>query len=186
MNSKLVSGYKRANRFSSILMSLMFMSASFAASASLPKEVAKNVPNAAVVGQDMFTYYFFDVYEATLFAPQGKYDKDKPLALTLKYQRSLDGKKIAERSIDEMQKQASLDSEKSKRWLQDMINIFPDVSEGDVITGVATEEGNALFFYNGKEAGEVKDPEFTQKFFDIWLSEDTSEPKFRKALLGKN
>lgn len=187
MNSlanKLGTVVKRAAFLSLTMMSISLMSVSFASNAALPSPVSDSVPNAEVVGKDMFTYYLFDVYEATLFAPKGEYEKGKPIALTLKYQRSLDGKKIAERSIDEMKKQAKLDSEKAKRWLQDMVDIFPDVKEGDVLTGVATEEGNALFYFNGENAGEVKDPEFTQKFFDIWLGENTSEPKFRRALLG--
>jgi hypothetical protein len=182
--NKLSTVVKRAAFLSLTMMSISLMSVSFASHAALPSPVSESVPNAEVVGKDMFTYYLFDVYEATLFAPKGEYEKGKPIALTLKYQRSLDGKKIAERSIDEMKKQAKLDSDKAKRWLKDMVDIFPDVKEGDVLTGVATEEGNALFYFNGENAGEVKDPEFTQKFFDIWLGENTSEPKFRRALLG--
>ena len=130
MNSlanKLGTVVKRAAFLSLTMMSISLMSVSFASNAALPSPVSESVPNAEVVGKDMFTYYLFDVYEATLFAPKGEYEKGKPIALTLKYQRSLDGKKIAERSIDEMKKQAKLDSEKAKRWLQDMVDIFPDV-----------------------------------------------------------
>jgi hypothetical protein len=38
---------------------------------------------------------------------------------------------------------------------------------------------------NGEMSDEIQDSTFTQRFFDIWLSEKTSEPKFRKKLLGK-
>jgi hypothetical protein len=41
-----------------------------------------------------------------------------------------------------------------------------------------------VFYSNGEEIGSVDDSEFTTSFFNIWLGEKTSEPKFRKALLG--
>ena len=102
------------------------------------------------------------------------------------YQRDLEGKKIAERSIDEMKKQGSVSADDADKWLSLMERIFPDVSEGDVITGIATKEGTSVFYVNGEKADEINDVTFTQRFFDIWLSDETSEPKFRKKLLGKD
>ncbi len=116
----------------------------------------------------MFSYYFWDVYTGELYAPEGEYANQPPFALKLTYQRDLEGKKIAQRSIDEMKKQGDLSADDSDKWLSLMNSIFPDVSEGDVITGIATKDGRV----------------FTQRFFDIWLSDKTSEPKFRKKLLG--
>jgi hypothetical protein len=96
----------------------------------------------------------------------------------------LEGKKIAQRSIDEMKKQGDLSADDSDKWLSLMNSIFPDVSEGDVITGIATKDGTSVFYVNGEKADEIEDKVFTQRFFDIWLSDKTSEPKFRKKLLG--
>ncbi|MED5425443.1 MAG: chalcone isomerase family protein, partial [Pseudomonadota bacterium] len=93
-------------------------------------------------------------------------------------------KKIAQRSIDEMKKQGDLSADDSDKWLSLMNSIFPDVSEGDVITGIATKDGTSVFYVNGEKADEIEDKVFTQRFFDIWLSDKTSEPKFRKKLLG--
>lgn len=154
------------------------------ASENIPREVQERVPNAKVVGEKMFTYYFWDVYRASLFAPNGEYEEGGVFALKLNYQRELEGKKIAQRSIDEMKKQADLPKEKADEWLDSMESIFPDVSDGHVLTGIATEDGNTVFYSNGEEIGSVDDSEFTTSFFNIWLGEKTSEPKFRKALLG--
>ena len=96
----------------------------------------------------------------------------------------MEGKKIAQRSIDEMKKQGDLSADDSDKWLSLMNSIFPDVSEGDVITGIATKDGTSVFYVNGEKADEIEDKVFTQRFFDIWLSDKTSEPKFRKKLLG--
>jgi hypothetical protein len=153
---------------------------------SLPKEIQDNVPNAALVGEDMFTYYFWDVYLASLYAPNGRYNTEDVFALRLKYQRDLEGKKIAQRSIDEMKKQSSLSQEQAKAWLNKMESIFPDVSDGDVLTGVATKNGTSVFYFNGEKVDSVEDADFTARFFNIWLGESTSEPKFRKALLGES
>ena len=83
-----------------------------------------------------------------------------------------------------MKKQGYLSADDSDKWLSLMNSIFPDVSEGDVITGIATKDGRSVFYVNGEKADEIEDKVFTQRFFDIWLSDKTSEPKFRKKLLG--
>jgi hypothetical protein len=41
------------------------------------------------------------------------------------------------------------------------------------------------FFHNGNPRGEVRDAEFTRRFFGIWLGEATSEPALRDSLLGR-
>ncbi|AXT39398.1 hypothetical protein D1814_12285 [Alteromonas sp. BL110] len=150
------------------------------------ENINEYVPNAKLVGKGMFSYYFWDVYTGELFASGGEYDNQPPFALRLTYQRDLEGKKIAERSIDEMKKQGDIAAEDADKWLSLMERIFPDVSEGDVITGIATKEGTSVFYVNGEKADEISDKTFTQRFFDIWLSDETSEPKFRKKLLGKD
>jgi len=148
------------------------------------KHIRNYVPNAKLVGKGMFSYYFWDVYTGELYAPEGEYANQPPFALKLTYQRDLEGKKIAQRSIDEMKKQGDLSADDSDKWLSLMNSIFPDVSEGDVITGIATKDGTSVFYVNGEKADEIEDKAFTQRFFDIWLSDKTSEPKFRKKLLG--
>ena len=176
--------------FLSLLVGAMFMSnKAFAQDENSQNasadRIEEHVPKAKLVGKGMFSYYFWDVYTGELFAPEGTYNNAPPFALRLTYQRDLEGKKIAERSIDEMKKQGDVSSDNAQKWLALMEDIFPDVSEGDVITGIATEDGKSIFYVNGEMSDEIQDSTFTQRFFDIWLSEKTSEPKFRKKLLGK-
>jgi len=150
----------------------------------IPIEVRQHVPDANLVGEGMFTFYFWDVYRASLYAPNRNYDHAKPFALRLTYQRELEGKKIAQRSIDEMKKQGSLSNDVAETWLSKMESIFPDVSEGDVLTGIAINKEETQFYFNGEYIDAVQDSDFTSRFFDIWLGNKTSEPKFRKLLLG--
>ena len=64
--------------------------------------------------------------------------------------------------------------------------IFPDVDDGDVVTVLYIPEKGALFFFNGKPCGAIKDNVLAQRFFGIWFSPNTSEPELRAALLHLN
>ena len=49
----------------------------------------------------------------------------------------------------------------------------------------ADEPGQgAQFWFNGASRGRVADPLFSERFFGIWLSPQTSEPGLRGKLLG--
>ena len=174
--------YASLNLALAVGISLLVLSKNVLAQ-SVPDYVTKQVPEAKVVGNAMFTYLFWDVYDATLYAPKGEWQSNAPFALKLDYQRGLDGKKIAQRSVDEMRKQGISDEAKLSEWRDKMVALFPDVEDGDVITGVATSNRASEFYINGELVGKIEDENFTQAFFDIWLSEKTSEPKLRKALL---
>ncbi|WP_339144272.1 chalcone isomerase family protein [Pseudoalteromonas galatheae] len=153
--------------------------------ASTSDVVNQFIENPQQVGKtSRMTYLFWDVYDASLYAPQGVYSKEQPFVLALHYLRALDGKEIAKRSLKEMQKQGFSNSSLGEQWLTKMVKIFPDVSEGTVLYGLRTLNGYTQFYEGDKLIGEVKDSEFTTRFFDIWLSEKTSEPTMRSELLG--
>lgn len=165
-----------------ILLSLLFISTQALSAASAP--VKSELDNPQVVGEGKFTYYFWDVYNATLYAPDGNWNNNGAFALNLEYLRDFEGKKIAKRSIEEMRKQGMTDEDLLEQWRQKMEEIFPDVSDGDSITGVATREKTTRFFLNSDFIGEVADASFTEHFFNIWLGKKTSEPELRDKLIG--
>lgn len=141
------------------------------------------VPKAAVVGQGRFTWFGFHVYDGILFAPDGKYAPDQPLALELTYAHEIKGAKIAERSIDEIAGLGVGTEAECIAWLPLLMKIFPDVRENDRIAGIWTGV-KALFFHNGRPVGEITDVKLARAFFAIWLDARTSAPAFRKNLLG--
>lgn len=145
---------------------------------------ARHVPDADLVGKARLKVLFWKVYDAELYAPNGDWSADEPFALSLNYLRKLEGEQIAKRTIVEMRKQGFEDEVTLARWFDDMRSIIPDVEKNTRITGVADDDQNTLFYSKGKLIGEIKDPLFTQKFFDIWLSEKSSQPKMRNKLLG--
>ena len=157
------------------------------AQAAVPAEVASELPGARLLGNGRLTFFGLHVYDARLWTPEG-FSADRftthPLALELEYARTLYGHLIAERSIEEMRRAGALSDEVAQRWLDTMKRIFPDVNKGDRITGVQRPAEATRIFVNATLRGEVRDADFTRRFFGIWLAPQTSEPKLRQALLG--
>ena len=154
-----------------------------------PTEVAAELPGAKLLGNGRLTYFGLHIYDARLWVADG-FTADNfgkfPLALELEYARTLLGKLIAERSLDEMKRVGGFSDEQGQRWLAAMTQTFADVNKGDRLTGVHRPGEAAGFFLNAKSRGEVRDADFARRFFGIWLSAQTSEPKLRAALLGLN
>jgi len=152
-----------------------------------PSEVASEWPQARLVGRGQMRFVGLRIYDAWLWSPARPTAEDwasQPLALELQYARKLVGVQIAERSLEEMRRQGPIAPALAERWLSTMKTTFPDVREGDRLTGVYRPGAAARFFHNGAARGEWSDPAMAQRFFGIWLSPQTSEPALREALLG--
>jgi len=145
------------------------------------------LPGARLHGRGEMSFLGQTVYEARLWVTDG-FSPDaytrRPLALELTYAMSLPGRRLASRSLQEMQRQRTLTAAQRSRWLAAMEQAFPDVAKGDRLLGVLVPGSGARFFHNGDLRGEVADPEFATLFFGVWLSPRTSEPALRSMLLG--
>jgi hypothetical protein len=157
------------------------------AQSGLPTEVAAELPQALSAGSSRMRFFGLSIYDARLWVAPGflatSYAKF-PMALELTYLRTLYGKSIAERSLKEMQRAGPMAAEVEHRWLGAMLEAFPDVKDGDRITGVHLPDVGARFYFNGQLRSTVKDVAFSRLFFGIWLSDTTSEPRLRKELLA--
>ncbi len=156
-------------------------------SAIAPPEVLRELPAARLFGSGRLRRFLFHVYDARLWTGPGfevaRFSME-PLALELEYGRTLYGPLIAERSIEEMRRGGDISLAQQGVWLAAMQRAFPDVNEGDRMTGVQLPGVATRFFVNGRLTGEVRDAEFTRLFFGIWLAPHTSEPRLRAALLA--
>ena len=65
-----------------------------------------------------------------------------------------------------------------------MQDIFPDVENGTILTGVYYPNNKTVFYRDDGEIGTITDIEFGKWFFNIWLGEKTAFPKMRADLLG--
>lgn len=138
------------------------------------------------IGEARLSMLFWDIYDIELYAENGAVNEKDALALAITYMVEIEGADIADRSAQEMRKQGSATEVQLATWHTQMKEIFPDVSEGTKLVGVKNPTGEAVFYHDGKRVGTVKDPDFTDAFFDIWLSEKTSEPELREQLLAGN
>jgi hypothetical protein len=164
---------------------IVFALALFVLSPAYANDVAqKYFSNAEKVGTGRLSVVFWDVYDATLYAPNGQWDSRNPYALSIHYFREIDGVDIADRSVEEIRKQGFSDEVKLAEWQTEMRGIFPDVRNGSELTAVLKPQKSTEFYSDGKHIGSIKGAEFGTHFFNIWLSEKTSEPKLRKKLLG--
>ena len=155
---------------------------------TLPDVVAKDHAGLSIRGEGVLRFFGIKVYEARLWA------KTKPavvtiapgelFALELVYDMSIKGREIAERSTAEMRKVGYSNEAKLKAWNDEMLRIFPDIKKGESIIGVSVPGKGATFYSRDKLIATAADPEFAKAFFEIWLSEKTSEPKLRERLLG--
>lgn len=154
---------------------------------TLAPELRDVLPGATHMGQATMTFWGFDVYKAGLWAAPGfnavQYHQT-PFALSLTYLRSLQGREIAKRSIAEMRRQGPMTAQEESAWEDQMRALFPNVNAGDNLTGVHLPGRGAEFWSAGRKLGEVRDAVFSQRFFGIWLSTQTSEPALRLALLS--
>lgn len=157
------------------------------AEGAAPPELRRTWPEARLGGQGRLRFFGLHVYDIRLWSPAalqpGRWH-EAPLALEIRYARDLVGRLIAERSVQEMQRQAVLPAARAAAWRAEMERLFPDVREGDRLTGIYLPGEAARFYYNGERRGEVRDAEFARLFFGIWLAPETSEPDLRRRLLG--
>ncbi len=150
-------------------------------------ELAGALPTPIWAGAARLRVWGFEVYDAQLWVAAGfeaqRYAQH-PLALSLTYLRTLRGKAIAERSMAEMLRQGPIDTVLQTAWLARMQQLFPDVAEGDRLTGVHQPGRGARFWLNGRALGAIDDAAFSAQFFGIWLHTATSEPAMRRDLLA--
>ena len=150
-------------------------------------EVSAALPGVQRAGGSRLTVWGFQIYDASLWVAPGFRASDwagKPLALELAYLRSFDGADIARRSLDEMQRAGPIAPEQAALWLRTMTQAFPDVKKGDRLTGIYEPGAGVRFLHNGRTTANVRDAQFAQRFFAIWLAPTSSEPALREALLG--
>ena len=130
------------------------------------------------------TYAFFTVYDAALWTDARPFSMDEPFALTLNYKHSFSASALVDKTLELMKNANDVPAVKLKAYGAELMKLWPDVKPGDTITAVNLPGKKTVFYYNGVLRGAVEDPTFNKPFFDIWLSEKTTEPAARKALLA--
>ncbi len=150
----------------------------------LPESVTSLAPGMRAQGGGLLSFFGISVYDGWYWSAARGWPGAGPYALDLHYHRSLDGAKIAQRSVDEIAQLGYGSEADRQRWRAQMTLIFPNVRRGDRLTGVAMAPDAVRFFHNGERIGEIAEPGFARAFFGIWLDPKTSQADFRTRLLG--
>lgn len=153
-----------------------------------PPPVAAALADARLSGEGLLRWFGLRVYEARLWVgPEGLEPSRLhalPFALDLRYARRLEGGAIAETSHREIARMGFGTEQQRRGWLDAMRRIFPDVADGDRITGVHRPGAGVNFYKNDRRIGSVEDPDFGPAFFAIWLDPRTIAPDLRQTLLA--
>ena len=168
-----------------MLLIVMLMMPAGAMGISLPEQVVKETPGLQLAGKGRLRWLGLLIYDASLWARGANWDAGQDFALDIRYARDIKATRLIGTTVDEMRRLGVVDERKIAQWTEQMARVFPDVSKGQHLTGVNRAGIGADFYYQGKFAGAIADPEFARAFFAIWLDPRTREPGLRKSLIGK-
>ena len=137
-------------------------------------------------GEGEMKVLFWDLYKAELYGSKPTYDaNDKKLTLKITYYRDIDKEDLIDATKDQWDhikyQHPNMDS-----WLAALADIWPDIKEGDTLIVTQNDQNGANFYDDKRKLGTIDDPDFGFAFLSIWLSEKTSRPKLRLALVGEN
>ncbi|WP_087025014.1 chalcone isomerase family protein [Thaumasiovibrio subtropicus] len=135
------------------------------------------------IGSATFTWGFWRVYESELRSPNGQYDVQGDIALTIEYKRSISKETLLEATADQWE-HLGIDKALQSQWLAALAPLWPDVNEGDRLTFTLEESGQSEFWFADERLAVIEDSDLSRNFMAIWLSPDTAYPKMRTALIG--
>lgn len=125
----------------------------------------------------------FSIYKATLWTPEGKWDRRRPHALQMRYKRSLSKQTLVDSVVESIREQNIADAATFERWEAMLEETLPAVEKNDELVGVAVPNKPTQLYFNGTLIASIRDRAFSDAFFNVWLG-DTAPPDLRDALLG--
>ena len=146
---------------------------------------ADNARSLHLVGQGAMTWMFMDIYQASLYSADGRYQRQEyPQALKIHYKKSVSKTSLVDATNKQWQHLA-LSTARYQPWLNRLNSLWPDIKKGDNLLFYVTKNGQGIFYHNGKRLGGINSREFSDAFLGIWLSKQTSEPVLRRQLIGE-
>jgi hypothetical protein len=150
-----------------------------------PAEISGAIPGAEKVGEARYEVLLIPLFNAELWAADGRFSWNRPFALALTYERSARSSTLVNRGLSEMSRRGAGDAEALAPLRARLEACFPNVARGDRITGVSTGADTARFFYNGARSCDVEWPGFSRHFFGIWLDARGGQAAMSARLRGE-
>jgi hypothetical protein len=143
-------------------------------------------PDLRVVGTGVLKVFFMNIYRLTLHSKGRDYSVSDHFALEFDYKKSVSKKIIVDASMDELSKAPNVSSAEKKAWKQILEKGISDMQAGEKASVVFSDTGDVEFWSENRKPISFQDLKFAKNFAAIWLGPQTSHPKLRLALLGKN
>lgn len=140
-----------------------------------------------LIGKTSFSVLFWDIYQSELRTSTGNYPinfAEESLLYEITYLMSITKQDLIERTVEQWE-HLKIPSSTYKKYISLLDSIWPNIRKNDTLTLVVSAN-KSVFFHNGTLIGDIQEKHFGQVFLDIWLSEETSQPKLRQELLGDN
>ena len=139
-----------------------------------------------VNGKGVCRAFGIKLYEAKLLSEYPIKKKNpfgQNLLLELQYFKSFKRHRLAKRSLKEIKQLGISNPNQHKIWLDWMLENFPDVEKGDLLSGLYLPNEGIIMFVNKEKIALNTDAAFAKSFFSIWLDQHTTEPELRKNLM---
>lgn len=184
-------GYLTAVLTAALSVSLTFgyVSTSSALASSCGQAVVSGEASASEsalekVGETRLRVMLFRIYDAELYSDNGSYSDANELLLRLEYARDFSAAKLAEQTQDEWERMGYPQNDESNAWVNQLSEMWPDVSSGDCIVAHNVADGGITFYGTEGELGSIEDNNFAEQFLSIWLSENARFRSSRDELVG--
>ncbi|MBB6523032.1 chalcone isomerase family protein [Pseudoteredinibacter isoporae] len=139
-----------------------------------------------VVGSTRFSVLWFDVYDATLYSPSGRYQQEQyPLQLTLDYLRDISAQRLLNETRKQWKTVPDLDNTQREQWLAELSRVWPDINESDRLSFILHSEDKGEFRMFDESLGVIESPGFARAFINIWIGPHSQYPSQAKKLLGE-
>lgn len=137
-------------------------------------------PELVLVGQGSYTWFGLAVYDAAYREAQPGCELRE---LTITYARDVPARKLVKATREQWEKLGLDNRERTRPWLRELLDIWPDIKRGDYLSMRVDAAGVAQFSGVQGRLGAISDPDFAPAFLSIWLHPDTSDRDLREDLL---
>ena len=137
-----------------------------------------------IIGEGTLKVFFMEIYDLRLIADSPTFSWQNKFKLDFIYTRDLKKDSVIKSSIKELRRQSSVSESDIESWQGYLEQSIRPVQEGTHATVLWEPEGQITFHYENSDPTTIEDEDFARAFLNIWLGEETSQPKLRSQLLG--